>query len=259
MRRLVLAISLVSLAATPHFNVAASRRSCECPSVAVSCADVARTGEAVTFTVTVNGADADAKPTYNWTVSSGTIQSGQGTNSIVVDTLGLPGNSSVTATVDVKGLPESCTSSASCTTALMLVIVEDRIDEYGDIKFEYEMARLDNFAIELLNWPQGTGYIVAYGGRVGRRGEAMKRAERAKEYLTKVRYIPTAQVVIIDGGYHEHLMLALKLRGRDAPPPVPSPTVDPTEVRFINSAPKTGARHRAARRGSAKTRARVGL
>jgi hypothetical protein len=198
----------------------------------------------VTFTATIVGAEADAKPAYNWAVSAGTIQSGQGTGSIVVDTTRLPNSSPVTATVDVKGLPESCPASASCTTALMTVIIEDRFDEYGDIKFENEMARLDNYAVALQNWPQGVGYIIAYGGRVGRRGAALKRAERAKRYLTTVRYIPAAQVVIIDGGYHEDLTLVLKLRGRDAPPPPPSPTVDPREVRFIKGKSKRKPRGR---------------
>jgi hypothetical protein len=224
-------------------------RASECPVVNVSCADFVISGDPATFNANVMGGGADAELTYHWVVSGGTIQSGQGTSSVVVDTTGLPNSSSVTATVDVKGLPEPCPDSASCTTGVMTVITEDRIDEYGDIKFEDEKARLDNFAVELQNWPQGVGYIVAYGGRVGRRGEALKRAERAKGYLTGVRDIPAGQVVIIDGGYHERLMLALKLRGRDLPPPAPSPTVDPSEVRFIKSAPKAGARRRAARRG----------
>jgi hypothetical protein len=258
MRRLALAISLSSLAATPHFNVAASRRSCECSAVTVSCPDTVRVTESVPFTANVENA-GDARLTYDWAVSAGTIQSGQGTNSIVVDTNALLGNSSVTTTVDVKGLPESCPASASCTTPLMRVIVEDRIDEYGNIRFEDEQARLDNFAVELQNWPQGVGYIVAYGGRVGRRGEALKRAERAKSYLTTMRYIPARQVVIIDGGYHEHLTLVLKLRGPGLPPPTPRPTVDPKEVQFIKSVPKAGARRRALRRGSAKMKTRAGL
>ena len=122
--------------------------------------------------------------------------------------------------------------------------VARKIDEFGEIEWSDLMARLDNFAIELQNDPTAQGYIIAYGGRVGRRGEALKRASRAKGYLTNVRGIPAGQVVIIDGGYRTDLTLALKVRGRGAPPPEPYSTVAPAEVRFIKSVSKRAARRR---------------
>jgi len=256
MKRLALAFTLASLAAF-HADDSAARRAPDCPVVTVSCMDMTGGGDPVTFAATIVGADPASTPTLNWTVSAGTIQSGQDTSSIVVDTTSLPNNSSLTATVYVKGLPEPCASSASCTTGVTTVIVEDRIDEYGDISFEDEQARLDNFAIELQNWRQGVGYIIAYGGRVGHRGEALERAERAKSYMTTVRGIPAEQVVIIDGGYHEELRLVLKLRGQGAPPPTPAPTVDPSEVRFIKSKPKAGPRRGIKRKVSGHARTRV--
>ncbi|HKG15236.1 MAG TPA: hypothetical protein VKB12_18070 [Pyrinomonadaceae bacterium] len=256
MKRLALAFTLASLAAF-HADDSGARPAPDCPVVTVSCADTIRGGEQATFAATVSGADPSATHAFNWTVSAGAIASGQGTSSIVVDTDGLPSNSALTATVDVKGLPESCPASDSCTAGVVTAIVEDRIDEYGDIRFEDEMARLDNFAIELQNWPQGVGYIIAYGGRVGRRGEALKRAGRAKRYMTTVRGIPSEQVVIIDGGYHEDLTLVLKLRGRDLPPPTASPTVDPKDVRFIKDRSKAGARRGTKRSVSAAARTRA--
>ena len=39
-----------------------------------------------------------------------------------------------------------------------------KIDEYGNIRFNDEKARLDNFAIELQNDPTAQGYLVCYGG-----------------------------------------------------------------------------------------------
>ncbi len=47
--------------------------------------------------------------TYNWSVSAGTITSGQGTSTITVDTTGL-GGQSVTATVSIGGADPSCTA-----------------------------------------------------------------------------------------------------------------------------------------------------
>ena len=52
-----------------------------------------------------------------------------------------------------------------------------KFDEFGDLNCEDEMARLDNFAIQLQNSSSDTGYIIFYGGRRfrGRSAEARRR------------------------------------------------------------------------------------
>src|SRR5687767_10925665 len=40
-----------------------------------------------------------------------------------------------------------------------------KFDEHGDIRFSDEKARLDNFAIQLLNQKDSVGYIVVYAGQ----------------------------------------------------------------------------------------------
>ncbi|HAO45567.1 MAG TPA: hypothetical protein DCQ97_01480 [Chitinophagaceae bacterium] len=52
--------------------------------------------------------------TYNWSVSTGTIISGQGTPVIKVDTRGLKGQS-ITAGVEINGLRYDCTNFSSIT------------------------------------------------------------------------------------------------------------------------------------------------
>lgn len=241
MRRLIL-LTAFTLAALDAGGLAAPRPR-ECPKVVVSCPDVVRHGEPVTFNASVEGAPADAKLTYKWVVSAGTITGGQGTGAVTVDTAGLAG-STVTATVEVGGLPESCPVSTSCTSAVPQVIFHDRVDEYGDIRFEDEQARLDNYAIELLNDPEFVGYIVGYGGRRSRRGEALRRVERAKRYLVTVRGLDPSRVVTIDGGYREELTVELKMRHKTLSPPEPYTTVDPKDVIFIKTTPKRRARRR---------------
>ena len=44
-----------------------------------------------------------------------------------------------------------------------------KFDEFGDINCEDEMARLDNFAIQLQNEPCTKGVIIFYGGRTFQR------------------------------------------------------------------------------------------
>jgi hypothetical protein len=241
MKRLVLLITLASLAALPLGGAAATRAR-ECPRVFVSCPDSVRAGEPATFTASIDNAPANAKLTYNWDVSAGTVTSGQGTSSVTVDTTGVTGLT--TATVEVGGLPESCPKSTACTSAVQQFIFHDKVDEYGNIKFEDEKARLDNYAIELQNDPEFVGYIVGYGGRRSRRGEASRRTERAKRYVVTVRGIDASRLLTIDGGYREELTVELKIRHKTLPPPEPFPTVDPSEVKFIKPAPKRKPRRR---------------
>src|SRR2546429_255984 len=128
----------------------------------------------------------NASVTYNWSVSAGTVSSGQGTSSITVDTAGL-GGQTVTATVDVSGLDPSCSKTGVCSTSVKAPApIPTKFDEYGNIKFNDEKARLDNYAIQLQNAPGSQGYIIAYGTCAG---EAQARADRAKDYLVNTRGI----------------------------------------------------------------------
>ncbi len=86
-----------------------------CPTVRANGPDVVRAGESINFTVTTEGGDPSSTPTYSWTVSAGTIISGQGTPSILVDTTGVF-NREVTATAHCGGYAPSCPTGASITT-----------------------------------------------------------------------------------------------------------------------------------------------
>ena len=213
-----------------------------CPTVTVSCPDTSTAGTPVTFTANVSSGDPNVTPTFNWTVSAGTISSGQGTSSITVDSTGVTGT--ITATVEVGGYDRSCSSSSSCTTSFPQAPGPRKVDEYGNIKFNDEKARLDNYAIELQNDPQAQGYLVCYGGRTGRTGEAQRRCDRAKNYLVNTRGITADRLVTVDGGFREELTVELWVVPSGATPPPNSPTVDPTEVR-----PPAAARGGQRRRG----------
>jgi hypothetical protein len=112
------------------------------------------------------------------------------------------------------------------------------IDEYGNIRWEDEQARLDNFAIEVQYDPTVKGHITCYGGRIGRAGEARRRCERAKSYLIGYRHIPAKRIITVDGGYREDLTVVLWVVPPGVKPPQPVPTVDPRDVRFIKPKPK---------------------
>jgi len=215
-----------------------------CPTVSVSCPDVVDEGQPVTFTANVTGGDPNVAATYNWSVSAGTITSGQGTPSITVDTTG-QGGTAITATVNVGGYPPECNTSASCTTTPQRRAVARLFDQYGNIAFNDEKARLDNFAIQLQNEPGAQGYIIAYGGRRGRAGEAQARADRAKDYMVNSRGVDPGRIVTVDGGFREDLTVELWIVPTGATPPTASPTLQQSDVTIITGgAGRTSGRRR---------------
>lgn len=117
-----------------------------CPTFSVTCPD---TSDGSTFKFTAN-ISPSAKMTFNWTVSTGTIISGQGTPAISVDTSGFA-KQPFTATVEVIGLPKDCPNVASCSTPTICAPprAAQKFDEYGDLSWAEERARLDKFAAHL--------------------------------------------------------------------------------------------------------------
>jgi hypothetical protein len=83
-----------------------------------------------------------------------------------------------------------------------------KYDEYGNIRFNDEKARLDNYAIQLQNAPSSTGVILAYGTCAG---EAQARADRAKDYLVNTRGIDASRLTTVDGGCKADLAVELWL------------------------------------------------
>jgi fructose-bisphosphate aldolase class 1 len=106
-----------------------------------------------------------------------------------------------------------------------------KYDEFLNINCEDEMARLDNFAIELQYYTGLDAYVIVYAGRVSRINEAMARAQRIRLYLVKNRHIEARRVVLVNGGYREESAVELWLLPRGARPPVPTPTLSRKEVR----------------------------
>jgi len=193
-----------------------------CPTaVAVDCpSGLIEPGTPVTFTARVEGGPGNQ--TYNWSVSAGTISSGQGTSAITVDTTGLAGQS-VTASVELSGIDPSCNRTASCTVNVNKPPIPRKFDEYGNIRFNDEKARLDNFAVQLQNEPTSTGYIIGYGS-CGTEG--MTRANRAKDYLVNTRGIDASRIVTVDGGCTPELIVQLWI----APQGASAPTGDAAGV-----------------------------
>jgi hypothetical protein len=100
-----------------------------------------------------------------------------------------------------------------------------KFDEYANIPFSDERARLDNFAIHLQQiGPQSKGYIIVYAGPRARVGTAQARAKRAKDYMIKERGIEETRIITIDGGYRDRLEVELYALPSSMSPPRPNPS-----------------------------------
>jgi hypothetical protein len=197
-------------------------------------------GPPLVFKVKITGMIHTTKPEFKWTVSAGTITHGQGTDQITLDTMGL-GGQVVTTTVKLYGAPAGCTDSASQTMHVKPAPITcgRPFDEYGDIKFEDEEARLDSFAIQLQNDPMSGGLIRGWAGQETFQNEAAERLARAKSHLADVREIDPNRIVLLDCGFRKDLTMQLFVVPVGAPFPVcdDSISVPSYEVKFTKPRP----------------------
>ena len=220
------------------FVVSTAQSSDRCQILSVESSAQADAGTSIVFSAKLNTVVPTAKPEFKWQISAGTIISGEGTSSITVDTSGL-GGQSIEATVSVSGISTLCSTSATQSVAVLSPPQCGMpFDEYGNIRFEDEKARLDNFAIQLFNQKSATGYIFAYAGKLTYEGEAAGRLLRAKNYLVKVRDMDPARIIVVDGGYQEEFRVTLILVLPGATPPLAMPTLSPAEIELTKPRPR---------------------
>ncbi len=165
---------------------------CVCPSLSADGpAGLVTPGGSATFTANVSGSGSY---TYNWTVSNGTITSGQGTSSITVATTREMAGQTVTATVELGGTDAACNcdTTASATAEIANLPQKDLVDEFGPLKDDDVKARVDNFYIRLNNDPNATGYIVNHGTAAqikARKNQIMKAVNFRKYDASKLRWV----------------------------------------------------------------------
>lgn len=234
-------LAAVSLALVAGAHSAASAQQKQptpnpCPTVRVSSPDTVAEKAPISFTADVSGGDPEVTPTYNWSVSAGTISSGQGTSSITVDTESV-GGQTVTATVDVGGYDRACSTSSSSTTAVTKSAPAVKFGEYVTPDLSANKVMLDKFVIELQNDPSAQGYVIAYGGRTSRPEDAQKAADNATNYTMNVRKVDGARTLSGVGGYRERPTVELWIAPAGGTPPAATPTVDPKDVKPAPAAP----------------------
>ena len=106
-------------------------------------------------------------------------------------------------------------------------------DTYDEISQAQERQRLDNFVIALMDQEGRAGYIIGYGAKRARVREAIERAQRARDYLIKVRNFPRGRLMAINGGYREKASVELYVVPPGGCPPTTTPTIDPRDIQIL--------------------------
>jgi hypothetical protein len=145
-------------------------------------------GEQITISAATQD-KPDAK--FNWTISSGKILNGQGTNTIAIDTNTTNGDLKVDLEVENNG----AVCSHSLSLERIACILPPEIDRYGNLPLEAEFARLDNvgatFARES---PEFQIFIIAQNGNKTDETKSLKRIVRAKKYLITTHKIDSTKI-----------------------------------------------------------------
>jgi hypothetical protein len=115
---------------------------------------------------------------------------------------------------------------------------------YDETKsLQQRLERLDGFALYLKLNPSVQAYVISYGGRRSCRDEALRRAQFAKNYLSRVKSIDRKRITALDGGYLDEWGVQLWFGAQGESPPTLMPTVDRSKVQIIkNCKPKTSKR-----------------
>jgi hypothetical protein len=169
---------------------------CTCPTLSISGpSGVTAPGETMTFTANVSGGTAE-NITYNWTVSAGSIESGQGTPSITVRVPADLFNSNITATLEIggTGLCAECPRSASETAPTTGKTIITPFDTFGPLPNDDVRGRLDNYFVALRNDPTSTGYIVIDGPE----RDAARRETLIRNHM-RLRRFPADRITIVRG------------------------------------------------------------
>ncbi len=171
----------------------------------------------LTFTASTENLPDDLK--YEWTVSQGSVISGQGTPAITVR-LDNPGQlSSITVDLIVTWNNGKNSFDAHLTQSICLPEPPccRAVDEFGDTNNGEMMHRLDNFWVELQNDPNAMGYIV-FTRSEKLPGKAARQARWILDLINFRKYDPT-RFIVVDSGFDTELRFRLYAIPIGAPNP----------------------------------------
>lgn len=163
----------------------------DCPSFSLTGPSYAvKPGETMRFIVEVGKEAQKYDVKYFWSVSAGKIVSGQ--ESKILTVINETGDV-LTATIEIKGLPEKCPNTLSETGSIadahpIYPILSDEFDNFGRSGTK---GRIDSFLYELLNDKNAKGFIVFRDDK-----DLLKRIIYLRDY-TVIRKFPLQRLTIV--------------------------------------------------------------
>lgn len=150
-------------------------------------------GDTVTYTLSSTGDTVGLS--YKWTTSVGTIVEGQGTKSINLK-LDQKDGRSPTATVDIFGLPDGCTSSASETRpggyAPQAVVVKEFLNKGTHLNF----AAFRELKAVGVNHPSNQMFVIEYFPAGTSMSSISRRTTRITKYLDQIDFEPSRVTIV---------------------------------------------------------------
>ena len=153
-------LALLALLVASVLSASAQSTNPLCPKITViGPAGLTIPGKTMAFSAKIDS--VVLKPSYIWTVSHGTIETGQNTNEILVRTSAADEGANSVATVTVAGAQSGCELTASESGPVATRIACGMpADEFGaSLKPNDVRGRLDNFFQQLSNNPDNQGQI----------------------------------------------------------------------------------------------------
>lgn len=207
-----------------------------CPQIRIQPPNrIMRDGERVSFMVNIGGGDPKVQPMFSWSISSGTIVSGQGTRNIVVDSTGAGNDRQIIADLLVGGYSFECNNRV--TSTVQIAAPSKKVDEFGDLPDVDEAGKLDSIINYLQQAPDRV-WIIGYAGRNNVRGYAADVLRRMRAYLAKTPGI-VERVSAVDGGFREQPAYEIWVVPVGSDQPKATPTIDRRDIVYPKPPPRT--------------------
>src|SRR5690606_30196015 len=145
-------------------------------------AGLTRPGETIIFALDPSRPDTEGLK-FVWTVNAGIIEKGQGEEVLFVRTQPESAVSSITAVLEVTGLPEGCQKTFAETVGIARGGTPPLIDEWGRIALNDERGRLDIVAAEWRANPKSVIVVILYRSQTESEANVKARSLRIKKHL----------------------------------------------------------------------------
>lgn len=156
-------------------------------------------GDTMSFSATVD-VPSTTKIGYRWTVSAGTIETGNEKPHVVVRTAREFSGQFITASVEITGLPPECPNKGSEDGAIAFIGDPPLLAEMGVFSGKAFHNELDGVAKDLARYPDGTLYIISYSAPGEKNSIVSRRENSIRSYLVKTHRIDEKRLVFVRGG-----------------------------------------------------------